>query len=142
MAIADALITRSLNDLDVTTWLPVEEVFRRITAQFPLAVVDRERGDRIVREQLARLIELSAHPVILEDWRTCEGRVAYVTIRKEVGGPQFGFFVMPQTTMFEIEYARAEDRDACRPLLEVLAEALEYDILTEDVAGEDLEDER
>ena len=139
MAIIDSLVTRNPDDLDVTAWMPVKEVLRRIAARFPLAVVDRERGDRIVRERLARLVELSAHPVILNDCRALEGRVAYVTIRTEVGGPQFGFFVMTQTTVFEIEYEQAEDRNACRPLIEALAEALEYDIVTEEFVHDDLE---
>jgi hypothetical protein len=140
VAIVDALITRSPNDLDVNRWLPVDEVLRRIADRFPLAVVDRERGDRIVRESVVRLIEVSAHTVVLDDWRAMEGRVAYVTIREAVGGPQFGFFVMSQTTLFEIDYDRPEDRDACRPLLEALATALEYDIVTEDVTDEVLDD--
>jgi len=140
MAVADALITRNPDDLDVLGWLPVDEVLRRIADRFPLAVVDRERGDRIVREHAVRLAEVSAHAVVLDDWRALEGRVAYITIREGVGGPQFGFFLKPQTTMFEIDYERPEDRDDCRPLLEALAEALEYDILTEDIVDEDLGD--
>jgi hypothetical protein len=62
------------------------------------------------------------------------GRVAYVTIREEVGGPQFDFFLDDCPTSITIEYERPEDREACRPLLEELAVALaEYDIVTEDV---------
>lgn len=140
MPIVDALVTRNPNDLDVNGWLPVDEVLRRIAERFPLAVIDRERGDRMVREAIIKLVEVSAHTVILDDWRAMEGRVAYVTIRDQVDGLQFGFFVMTQTTTFEIDYERPEDRDACRPLLDALADALEYDIITEDVADEDLND--
>ena len=107
MAIADALISRN-SDLEVEGWLPVDEVLRRIVVRLPLAVVDRERGDRIVRENVVRLVEVSAHAVVLNSWRAMEGQVAYVTIREAVGGPQFGFFMGTQTTIFEIDYERAE----------------------------------
>ena len=57
MAIADALVTRNPNDLDASGWLPVDEVLRRVAERFPLAVVDRERGDRTVREAVDKLVE-------------------------------------------------------------------------------------
>ena len=109
------------------------KLLRRVTAQFPHAVIDRERGDRMVRDHADRLDDLSAHSVVLDDCRAIEGRVAYVIIRGEEGGPGFAFFILPDPGLIEIDYERPEDRAECRPLLQALAEALEYDIVTEDL---------
>ncbi|MBL8866076.1 MAG: hypothetical protein JNK93_11005 [Planctomycetia bacterium] len=117
----------------VESWMPMDEVLRRVTARFPLAIVDRERGDRMVRDHLAELIRLDAHTVVLEDWKAMEGHVAYVTIREDAAGPRFHFFLTERPTSIEIEYDREEDRDLCRPLLEALADALgEYALESDD----------
>lgn len=106
---------------------------RRVADQFPLAVMDRERGDRMVRNHAARLYELSAHSVAFDNWRALEGRVAYVAILGEKGGPVFAFFLLPDPGLIEIDYERPEDRAECQPLLKALASVLEYGILTEDL---------
>jgi hypothetical protein len=140
MAIVDTLYHRN-PDRHVEGWLPPEELLRRIADRFPLAVIDRERGDRRVREHRDRLAEVGAAQVILDDWRAMEGRVAYITIRDRVGGPQFEFLIRARPTSLEIEYERPEDREVCRPLLEALAATLaEYDIQSEDIVDEDLDD--
>ena len=117
MALHDALLYRSADPLVGGGYLPPDELLRRVAARFPFAVIDRERGDQFVRDGTARLAEVSAHDVVLNDWRALEGRVAYVTIRGEAGGPQFEFFLTPNPSLIEIEYERPENRDACRPLL-------------------------
>ncbi len=133
MVIVDTLYHRG-PDRHVESWLPMEEVLRRVAARFPLAVIDRERGDQKVRDHAVELSELSAHSLVLESWRALEGRVAYVTIREETGGPHFDFFLFERPTSIDIEYEHEEDREACRPLLEALAaELAEYDIVTEDI---------
>lgn len=133
MAIVDTLYHRG-PDRHEESWMPMEEVLQRVAARFPLAVIDRKRGDRMVRDHAVRLAELDAHEVVLNGWRALEGHVAYVTIRNEEGGPQLGFFLLDTPTSIEIDYERPEDRDACRPLLEELAAALaEYNIVTEDL---------
>lgn len=132
MALFDALIHRGPKKY-VESWMPMDEVLRRVTARFPLAVVDREQGDRMVRDHIAELIRLDAHTVVLEDWKTMAGHVAYVSILEEMGGPRFHFFLTERPTSIEIVYDCEEDRDVCRPLLEELAEALgEYDLISED----------
>lgn len=132
MALVDVLCHRGPKKY-VESWMPMDEVLQRVTARFPLAVVDRERGDQMVRDHLADLISLDAHTVVLENWKAMEGHVAYVTIRKNVDGPQFHFFLTERPTSFDIEYDREEDRDIGRPLLESLVEALgEYDLVTDD----------
>ncbi len=132
MALFDALIHRGPKKY-VESWMPMDEVLRRIVSRFPLTVVDRERGDRIVRDHLAELIRLDAHTVVVEDWKALEGHVAYVTILEETSGPRFHFFLSERPTSIEIDYDHEEDRDVCRPLLEELEEALgEYDLISED----------
>lgn len=132
MPIVDTLFHRG-PDRHVESWMPMEEVLRRVVARFPLAVIDRERGDRMVRDHAVELSELSAHSVVLNGWRALEGRVAYVTVREEAGGPQFDFFLTDRPTSIDIEYAQEEDRAICRPLLEALAaELAEYDLVSED----------
>ncbi|MBM3983435.1 MAG: hypothetical protein FJ304_24835 [Planctomycetes bacterium] len=134
MAITDCLIHRD-PDPDAEGYLPPAELLRRVATLFPLAIIDRERGDRVIRaeaDNLARLMNPTDRLVELH--RQAVGRVAYVTIRDATGGPQFGFLLRPRPTMIEIEYERPGDRQVCRPLLESLAVALaEYDILTEDL---------
>jgi hypothetical protein len=118
----------------VEGFLPPAELLQRVTNRFPLAVIDRERGDRIIREGVDRLAELmSPTDTIVDHHRALIGRVAYVTIRVGAGRPQFGFLLYPHPTVIEIDYERPEDRDACRPLLEALAAELEYDIESEDL---------
>ncbi|MFO0938762.1 MAG: hypothetical protein U0798_19845 [Gemmataceae bacterium] len=142
MAMYDALVYRSADRHAEDGYLPQDELKRRVAARFPLAVIDRERGDQYVRDQTVRLIELSAPDVVLKDWRSHEGRVAYVTIRGKSDGPQFEFFLFPNPNIIEIVYKRPEDRDACRPLLEELAEVLpEFDIMSEDLEDDNFEDE-
>ena len=132
MALFDALIHRGPKKY-VESWMPMDEVLRRITARFPLAIVDRERADQKVRDHIAELIRLDAHTVVLEDWKAMEGHVAYVTIREDTNGPRFHFFLTERPTSFDIDYDREEDRDVCRPLLEALEEALgEYELVSED----------
>ena len=108
-------------------------------SRFPLAVIDWERGDRIVRGEIAQLEELDVHQVVLDNHRAMLGQTAYVTVWEAVDGPQFGFFLNSHPTMVDIDYEHPEDRDASRPLFEALATALDWDILTEDVK-EDEED--
>ena len=140
MAIVDTLSHRS-PDRHEESWMPMEEVLRRVAARFPLANIDRERGDRKVREHGDRLAKLHAHQVVLDGWQALTSRVAYVTIREEVGGPQFDFFLLDTPTSIDIEYERPEDREVCRPLLEELAaELAEYVIVTEDIVDEGPED--
>jgi hypothetical protein len=133
MALFDALIHRGPEKY-VESWMPMDEVLRRITARFPLAIVDRERGDRRVIAETDKLAELaSPTSILVELHRKMIGRVAYVTIRGEAGGPQFEFFLTDTPTSIDIEYERDEDRDICRPLLEALAAELpEYDLVSED----------
>lgn len=135
MAVFDALIHRN-PDRHTESWLPMEEVLRRVATRFPLANIDRERGDRRIRAEADNLVELGMSPTsdLVELHRKLVGRVAYVTIRAEVGGPQFDFFLHDCPTSITIEYARPEDRKDCRPLLEELAATLaEYDLVTEDI---------
>lgn len=132
MALFDALIHRG-PDRFVESWMPMDEVVRRVSARFPLAIVDRERGDQMVRDHTVELTKLDAHTVVLENWKAMEGHVAYVTIREDADGPRFHFFLTESPTSLEIDYDREEDRDICRPLLEALEEALgEYEIYSED----------
>lgn len=135
MAIVDSLMHRD-PDPHLPGFLPPDELLRRVAARFPLAVVDRERGDRMVRAAADEMVGLGlpATDTLVANHRALEGRVAYVTVRERVGGPQFGFFLLPRPTLLDIDYERPEDRAACRPLLEALAaELAEYDILTEDL---------
>ena len=70
---------------------------RRVADRFPLAVIDRERGDRIVRagaDKIAALVGSPTDPSV-ERHLALVGRVAHVTIRDAVGGPQFSFFLYP-----------------------------------------------
>jgi hypothetical protein len=109
--------------------LPTEELLRRVADRFPLAVIDHERGDRIVREGADSLAALHGSPTdpAVERRLALVGRIAHVTIRDAVGGPQFGFFLFPQPTVIRIEYERPQDRQACRPLLKALvAELADY----------------
>ncbi len=139
MAILDTLLFRSA-DPHAGGYLPQEELLRRVVARFPLAAIDRERGDQAVRDHLIWLTEVSAPPVNLNDWQSHTGQVAYVTVREEADGPQFEFFLLPNPGLIEIDFQPPEDRAACRPLLDALAVELEYDILTEDIEDpEDLE---
>ena len=125
--------------------LPTEELLRRVANRFPLAVIDRERGDRIVRvgaDNLAALHGSPTHPSV-ERQLALVGRVAHVTIRDAVGGPQFGFFLTPNPTSIYIEYERPQDRAACRPLLKALvAELADYHHMTQslDMQSEKLDD--
>lgn len=132
MALVDILCHRGPEKY-VESWMPMDDVLRRVAARFPLAVVDRERGDRMVRDHSADLISLDAHAVVLENWKAMEGHVAYVTIRENADGPRIHFFLTERPTSFDIEYDREEDRDNCRPLLDSLVETLgEYDLVTDD----------
>src|SRR5262249_30930087 len=89
VAIVDTLIHRG-PDRHVESWLPMDEVLRRVTARFPLAVIDRERGDQRVIAEADKLEELSSPTsVLVELHRKMIGRVAYVTIREDDDGPQF-----------------------------------------------------
>ncbi len=90
----------------------------------------------MVRAAADEMVRLGLPPTdtLVTNHRALEGQVAYVTIREREGGPQFGFFLLPYPTMFDIDYVRPEDRDDCRLLLETLAAELpEYDIITEDL---------
>jgi hypothetical protein len=122
-----------------------EELLRRVANRFPLAVIDLERGDRIVRagaDSMAALVGNPTHPGIERHLATV-GRVAHVTIRDAVGGPQFCFFLSPNTAGINIEYERPQDREACRPLLKALvAELADYTHMTQglDIESEKLDD--
>jgi hypothetical protein len=96
-----------------------EEVLRRVANRFPFAIIDRERGDQIVRAGADSTIAQFGDPTHpgIERQLAMVGRVAHVTIRDAVGGPQFCFFLTPNTAVINIEYERPEDREACRPLL-------------------------
>ena len=127
--------------------LSAEELLRRVASRFPLAVIDRERGDEIVRagaDSIAKLVGSPTDPSV-ERRLSLVGRVAYVTIRDAVDGPQMGFFVVPNLigTGIRIEYESAQERMACRPLLEALvAELADYCWMTQDLdeETEDLDD--
>lgn len=116
------------------TWMPTEEVLQRVAARFPLAIVDRVRADRHVIAEVDQMKELygpTSHLVELH--RKMIGKVAYVTVREEAGGPQFHFFLRQCPTSIGIDYDQEEDREVCRSLLEALAAALtEYDLVSED----------
>jgi hypothetical protein len=125
--------------------LPTEELLRRVANRFPLAVIDRERGDRTVRAGADNLAALKGSPTdpSVERHLALVGPVAHVTIRDAVGGPQFGFFLIPNPTVIHIEYERPQDREACRPLLEALvAELADYYHTTQDldIESENLDD--
>lgn len=137
MAIVDTLIHRG-PDRHVESWVPMEEVLRRVATRFPLAVIDRARGDRRVLAEADNLVELGVSPtsVLVELHRNMIGRVAYVTICEEASGPRFGFFLTDSPTLIDIDYAHEEDREVCRPLLEALAAELpEYELVSEDPEG-------
>jgi hypothetical protein len=142
VAIVDSLVQRNPT-MNIDLFLPQAEFLRRLTGWFPHAVIDWERGDRIVRGEIAQLEELDAHQVVLDNHRGMLGHTAYITIREEAEGPKFGFFLRSRPTMVDIDFEQPEDRAATRPLLEALATALDWDILTEDVEEEeeDLEEE-
>jgi hypothetical protein len=118
-----------------------EELLRRVANCFPLAVIDRERGDGIVRagaDNMVALVGDPTHPGV-ERHLAMVGRVAHVTIRDAVGGPQFCFFLSPNTAAINIDYERPQDRAACRPLLKALvAELGDYHHMTQ---GLDIESE-
>jgi hypothetical protein len=125
--------------------LPTEELLRRVANRFPLAVIDRERGDRIVRAGADQLAALVGSPTDSSVARhlALVGRVAHVTIRDAVGGPQFSFFLSPNPTGIQIEYERPQDREACRPLLKALvAELADYYHMSQDldIESENLDD--
>lgn len=135
MAIIDSLLYRN-PDPDLEGFLPPDEVQRRVVARFPLAVVDRERANQIVRAAADEMVALGlpSTDTIVANHLALEGRVAYVTVRELDVGPRLGFFLFPCPSMLEIEYERPTDRDANRPLLEALAaELAEYDIVSEDL---------
>jgi len=117
--------------------LSMEEVLRRVTSRFPLAIIDRERGDELVRAGAAKTATLVGSPPdsSVERQLALVGRVAYVTVRDTVDGPHFSFLVNPNKigNGILIEYESAKDRIACRPLLEAfLAELGEYYCMTQD----------
>ena len=125
-------------DPDVEGYLPPAELLRRVADRFPLAVIDRERADRLVRAAADGLVRLGLPPTdsLVQDQRSLAGRVAYVTVREREGGPRFGFFLYPHPTVIDIDYDRPEDRAACRPLLEALAAAIDYDVVSDDLSAE------
>jgi hypothetical protein len=117
-------------------FLPPDELLRRVARRFPFAIIDRERGDRMVRAAAAEMVALGlpAADTLVTNHRALEGRVAYVTVREQEGGPQFGFLLLPHPRLFCIDYERPAERDASRSLLEALAaELTEYDIRSEDL---------
>lgn len=132
MPIYDFLVHRDA-DPDVEGFLPHAEILQQVGVRFPLAIIDLERGDQMVREHGERLSRLSAPEVVLDSWQKLLGQVAYVTIREEENGPGFGFFLDPRPTLIEIVYEQPGERETCRPLLESLAEQIGYDIQTEDL---------
>ena len=138
MAIIDTLSHRGPTRY-AETWMPMEEVLQRVAARFPLAVIDRERADQHVIAEADQMVEVygpTSHLVELH--RKMVGQVAYVTIREEVRGPQFHFFLRQCPTSIDIDYDQEEDREVCRPILEALAAALpEYDLVSEDPADYD-----
>jgi hypothetical protein len=97
--------------------LPTDELLQRVANRFPLAIIDRE-------------CQPGSHGQF--------ARVAHVTIRDAVGGPQFCFFLIANPTIIQIEYERPEDRKSCRPLLEALvAELADYYHVTQDSDNDD-----
>ncbi len=133
VAIVDTLFHRRPNRHE-ESWMPTEEVLRRVAVRFPLATIDQERGDRRIIAEADNLAELAGPSHLVELHRKMVGRVAYVTICDEASGPRFGFILRDTPFSIEIEYERLEDREVCRPLLEALAaELAEYDIVTEDI---------
>jgi hypothetical protein len=125
--------------------LSTEELLQRVARRFPLAVIDRERADQWIRagaDSRAAQVGSPTDPSV-ERHLAMVGRVAHVTIRDAVGGPQFSFFLLPQPTVIKIDYERPEDREACRPLLAALVQELpDFHHMTEneDIESEDLDD--
>jgi hypothetical protein len=127
--------------------LSLDELLLRITDRFPLAVIDRERGDQIVRagaEARAKLLGNVTDPSV-ERHLALVGKVAHVTIRDSVDGPHCCSFINPNLigTGFQVEYQSQQDRIACRPLLKALVAALaDYHCMTQDLdsEAEDLDD--
>jgi hypothetical protein len=121
--------------------LPLEEILRRVADRFPLAIIDRERGDQIVRagaEARAAFVGSPTDPSV-ERHLALLGKVAHVTIRDSVDGPHCCFFLNPNLigTGMQIEYQSKQDRIACRPLLKALvAELADYYCMTQDLDSE------
>jgi hypothetical protein len=136
--IVDSLVFRH-PDPDVEGYLPPEEIIERVTKQFPLAVVDRERADQMIREQADELASyMSGTDFLVTRHRAMVGRVAYVNLRERDEGPEFGFFLYPEPTVIDIDYQEEEERDICRPLLKALQKTLpEYDFVTEELDDDD-----
>jgi hypothetical protein len=134
VAIIDTLYHRG-PDRHVESWLPMDEVLRRVAARFPLVTIDRERGDRRVVAEADNLVELGMSPTseLVELHRKMVGRVAYVTIREDDNGPRFDFFLTDHPSSIDIDYEHDGDREGCRRLLHALTAALpEYDLVSED----------
>lgn len=135
--LVDCLVFRS-PEPDEEGFVPPAELLRRVADRFPYSTIDRDRGDQWIQAAADEMVTLGLPPTdtLVVNHRALVGQVAHVTVREKVGGPQFGFFVLPQPTVIDIEYDQPEHRELCRPLLEELCATLaEYDLQTDDLLG-------
>lgn len=131
MVIVDTLVFHCPGVKDVileNRYLEQTEIIRRIKDRFPQAVIDRERADQLVRQNVEYLVTLGAPKVVVENKRAEIGKVAYVTVSSESGEPRFGFFMYSTPWTMDVDYEPSVDRAGCRQLLEAVAATIGYDI--------------
>lgn len=121
-------MSHCLEPKDDVAYLTPDEVVTRLQDEFAYCTADRDEGNDVVGDTIAKLIELNAPQEIIDQQVAAQsGAIAVVIADDDATEDYLQFTVKPNEGIL-IGYFSGQHEDATRPLLDRCARVLDYRI--------------
>jgi len=121
-------MSHQLEPLDDTSYLTPDEIVTRLKDEFGHCTADRDEGDNVVGDTIAKLIELNAPQEIIDQQIAAQSGSIAVVIADDTSSDDYLQFTVKPNEGILIGYFSGQHEDATRPLLERCATVLNYRI--------------
>ena len=117
-------MSHRLEPHDDTSYLSPDDIVARLRDEFAHVDADRDEGDNIVGDTIAKLIELNAPQEIIDQQIAAQSRSIAVVIADNTTTDDYLQFTVKPSEGILIGYFSAQHETATRPLLDRCAQAL------------------
>lgn len=121
-------MSHRLEPHDGTSYLTTEEIVIRLKEEFAYCTADRDEGDNIVGDTIAKLIELDAPQEIIDQQIAAQSGAIEVVVADDMSSDDYLQFIVKPNDGILIGYFSGQHQDATQPLLDRCARALNYRI--------------
>ena len=109
-------------------FLPQAEVVVRLIRAFPIHEIDQKKGAIVADQMIAQLERMNAPSGVIDSYRSRKGRAISVYVSDDGSENRFLYFTLwPEERIF-ISYHSEQHESESRPLLERLAQMLDYQV--------------